>query len=129
MAAVSRRNVRAVGSYDNGTFNQTLIEHWNGRRWKKASSPNPVGADVLRGVAATSASNAWAVGTHFNFAASAAQTLILHWNGRAWRQVANPHPGGSLSILNGVAASSACNVWAVGAYNNPGQQTLALHCC
>jgi len=33
----------------------------------------------LRGVAATSASNAWAVGS-----TDSGKTLILHWNGTTW---------------------------------------------
>jgi len=35
---------------------------------------------LLFGVAATSASNAWAVGYSFN----PIRTLILHWNGKTW---------------------------------------------
>jgi hypothetical protein len=36
---------------------------------------------ILQGVSATSASNAWAVGC----ASNCAKTLILRWNGTAWK--------------------------------------------
>jgi hypothetical protein len=59
------------------------------------------GSGTLSGVAATSASNAWAVGG----------ALILHWNGKTWKRVPSPS---SAAGLSGVAATSATNAWAVG---------------
>jgi hypothetical protein len=60
----------------------------------------------LSGVAATSASNAWAVGF------TGSKALILRWNGTAWQQVPSPAPADSR--LSGVAATSASSAWAVG---------------
>jgi hypothetical protein len=69
-------------------------------------------AGELNGVAATSASNAWAVG------AGPGGTLILHWNGTAWKQV--PTPGtGELTV----AAPPGGLAWAVG---YTGRKTLIL---
>jgi hypothetical protein len=129
VAATSASNAWAVGYYIKGIAKQTLIEHWNGTSWRQMPSPNPGGTtndNVLNGVAATSASNAWAVGDYNNGIAK--QTLIEHWNGTSWRQVPSPNPGGSANDngLNGVAATSAANIWAVGAAAG---QTVALHCC
>lgn len=45
-----------------GTASQTLVEHWNGKTWKVQPSPNPGKGTLLFGVAATSSTNAWAVG-------------------------------------------------------------------
>ena len=56
-------------------------------------------------MAATSASNAWAVGDTMTGDTSF-KTVILRWNGNAWKQVPSPAPGGS-SNLSGVAATSA----------------------
>ncbi len=75
---------------------------------------------------AISASDAWAVGS--DLALSTTKTLIMHWDGRAWDQIASPAPGSS-SGLTSVAATSASNVWAVGTYNNGIGQVLAIHCC
>ncbi len=61
----------------------------------------------LRGVAATSASNAWAVGS-----SDSDGTLIAAWNGKTWKRVPSPSPAGS--HLAAVAATSARNAWAVG---------------
>jgi hypothetical protein len=132
-AVLSSCNAWAVGTYFNGTANQTLIEHWNGSSWKQVSSPNPGGsADVLNGVAATSSSNAWAVGSSLN--GTATQTLVLHWNGSSWKRVPSPNPGPNPSgsnndnFLDGVAAASSSNAWAVGHYfNGSATQTLVLH--
>ena len=57
----------------------------------------------LTAVAATSASNAWAVGF------SGSSSLALHWNGHSWTRVSAPGGG-----LEAVAATSASNAWAVG---------------
>jgi hypothetical protein len=77
----------------------------------------------LSGVAATSASNAWAVGYTDN-----GKTLIVHWNGTKWSQVTSPKP--ITGALYGVAAVSASDVWAVGAatVSGPKQQVpLIMH--
>jgi hypothetical protein len=127
VAVLSPCNAWAVGDYNGTTFEQTLIEHWNGSAWKQVPSPNPGGGSFLTSVAATSASNAWAVGDYGNGTGS--QTLIEHWNGSTWKQVPSPNPG-SDSFLTGVAATSASNAWAVGRYNNgdpSADQTLIEH--
>jgi hypothetical protein len=38
----------------------------------------------LNGVSATSASDAWAVGSHTILTAGPEPTMILHWDGKAW---------------------------------------------
>ncbi|HXP19427.1 MAG TPA: hypothetical protein VN840_07260 [Streptosporangiaceae bacterium] len=59
------------------------------------------------------------------------QTLIEHWNGKAWSHVPSPNPAGSTysNVLDGVASSSSTNAWAVGYYfDGAAYQTLAAHC-
>jgi len=62
---------------------KTLVFRWNGTAWNRVPSPSS-GEDggAVVSVAATSGTNAWAVGYNFN---DEAQTLILHWNGTAWK--------------------------------------------
>ncbi len=84
--------------------------------WKIVHSPNPGSAqNNLSAISATSATDAWAVGSfstnHFNLGAKA---LIEHWNGSAWRVVASPTAPLGDSSLNGVVAISPTNAWAVG---------------
>ncbi len=119
VAATSASNAWAVGSYSNGTADQTLIERWNGTTWKRVPSPNPGGSarfNVLRSVAATSATSAWAVGYYSN--GTAEQTLIVRWDGTTWKRVPSPSPSSSINRLAGVTATSATSAWAVGTYDN-----------
>jgi hypothetical protein len=121
----------AVGAFSNGLSSQTLIEHWDGTRWRHVKSPNPGGrsrADGLRGVVAVTARRAWAVGIYGNGIAS--QTLIERWNGSAWKVVPSPNPGGvsHSDSLTAVDATSRANVWAVGSFRRQGTiRTLTLH--
>lgn len=82
--------------------------------WSVERAPS----ETLSGVAATSASNAWAVGQHG----------VLHWNGRTWSRQASPAP--RRGALSAVAASSRSNAWTVG-YSYPHGSstttTLVLH--
>ncbi|HXJ67007.1 MAG TPA: hypothetical protein VNN79_24900 [Actinomycetota bacterium] len=129
VAATSATNAWAVGRFrQSGTSDQTLIERWNGTAWKVVPSPTPGGSAVLYAVGATSASNAWAAGVSFNGAAY--ETLILRWNGSVWKRVPSPNPGGTSNnnFLRGVSVTSASDAWAVGQfYNGTAFRTLILH--
>jgi hypothetical protein len=63
---------------------RTLIMRWTGKAWVRVSSPNVGGNGTLNAVAATSAGNAWAVGSSTVVAPDAIYSLILHWNGKNW---------------------------------------------
>jgi hypothetical protein len=115
-----------VGNYCIGPVPEPLIERWNGRAWKLFPSPSAPGSQGdLEGVTATGASDAWAVG--FSAGKSpedpATSTLTEHWNGRVWKRVPSPNPGGSEcchgedNALNAVSAASPSNVWATGSFS------------
>lgn len=141
VAAVSPRSAWAVGSYYNGTADRTLIERWNGKKWKVQTSPNPGGSrsgDYLSGVAASSSTNAWAVGYYYD--GTSYHTLIERWNGKTWKVESSPtvagyrhNAGGRIMRgptvgLNSVAATSSSNAWAVGFRTHAaGIQTLVEH--
>jgi hypothetical protein len=86
----------------------------------------------LYGVSAASPSSAWAVGYRCvpDCTASSAvlRTLILHWNGSAWTEIASPNPGSGERLLNAVSALSHSRAWAVGQYRTTsgGFKTLVL---
>ena len=127
VTALSAKNVWAVGysSGKSGAFHKTLIEHWDGVQWSLISSPNPGVSSHLSGVAALSAKNVWAVGySTMSRTNGITNVLIEHWNGTQWNIVPSPNAG-SPSVLFGVAALSAKNVWAVGSYYN-GSHNQAL---
>ena len=128
VAASSASNAWAVGDTAGAAtlVPHTLAEHWNGKFWKWFYTPSPGGNASLRGVAVTSARNAWAVGV---IRSGHGEPLIEHWNGTAWTKARYPAPaGGSLSA---VAATSARNAWAVGSTRanskGSGQRTLIEH--
>jgi hypothetical protein len=99
--------------------------HWDGKTWKQVTSPDPAGSDAsngLKGIFASSAGNAWAVGD------SDDGSFVLHWDGHRWQSAFGPF---AFTDLSGVAASSAGNAWAVGSVmNGDGSmpQPFALHC-
>jgi hypothetical protein len=82
------------------------------------SSPN-VGTtiDYLAAVAhAPGTDQLWAGGSYSNSSNGPFQVLIEQWNGSSWSVVPSPNPGGMSNLLQGVAAVSANDVWAVGIY-------------
>jgi hypothetical protein len=117
VAATSGHDVWAVGDYissqDPSVTTLSLILHWDGTSWKQVDSPSPgpVGLTQLTSVAATSPTDAWAVG--FFPDGTSDRNLILHWDGTIWTQVASPNPLLD-NQLDGVAATSAGSAVAVG---------------
>ncbi len=122
VSAISATNAWAVGYYDKGTVDRTLIEHWNGTAWTVQNSPDPGGSaqdNDLHAVAATSATNAFAVGYYSKGILDPGRTVIEHWNGTAWTVQRSPNPGSpsQLNDLHAVAATSVGDAWAVGSYD------------
>src|SRR5207249_4049787 len=84
-----------VGSYGEGSFGRTLVEHWDGSSWSVVSSPNIDRRDYLREVAAVSANDVWAVGNYLNFSGTVRYlTLVEHYTSPC----VTPTP---TSIING----------------------------
>lgn len=132
IAGASANDVWAVGSEFGATdevAGSTLAEHWNGEKWQAVDTPN-VGTQgsALSSVAVVSPSDAWAVGSHYTPNGNGKDNLIEHGNGTSWAVVPSPDVAIQDS-LNGVAAISADDVWAVGNYfvNTPtGSEALTL---
>ena len=110
-------DVWAVGSSHNGLLpGRTLVEHWDGAQWSIVSSPSPdTQFNELRGVAALSANDVWAVGYRGGTKTETPiETLIMHWDGARWSQVPSPNIPGGANQLFGITAIAANNIWAVG---------------
>jgi hypothetical protein len=76
-------------------------------------------------VAALSANNAWAVGYRGGSRnETPLETLILHWDGTSWVQVASPNVPSGANQLSGITAISPDDIWAVG---SAGAAPLAMH--
>ncbi len=133
VTATSATDAWAVGRYvANSTTTRTLIEHWNGSTWTVAASPSPgkhIGLGLV-GTSSTSPDEAWAVGYYEPTMRS--KTLVEHWDGGRWTQLASPNPyGGSFDdSLNGVSAHSGSDAWAVGDASKTGtgrESAFTLH--
>jgi hypothetical protein len=128
VTATSPSSAWAVGAYTTGSTERALILHWNGKSWRQAASPNPGGTDgsALTAITAVSPDSIWAAGEYWT--ATTEKTMILHWNGRTWRQVASPNAGGTSGNggLASIASGSESTGWATGSYVTPSsvQQTL-----
>ena len=122
VAAVSAASVWAVGSTDLGN---PVTVHWNGRTWKQVLTSvgnrltSPSGG-YLNAVAVVSSRDVWAAG-----AGPGDSDLVEHWDGRTWSRTPAPDPGGG-TVLQGVAAASAADVWAVGGTNDT-NKTVIIH--
>jgi S-layer homology domain len=125
VAAITSRDVWAVGEYDSSTQN-TLTEHWDGNSWSVVSSPSPgTTLNTLQAVTVISTSNVWAVGEYTN--GNNQYTLVEHWNGTSWSVVPSPSPGTIINTLRGVSAISQNDVWAVGNYYTGTYNALVEH--
>jgi hypothetical protein len=155
----SGHDIWAVGNATTSyPLSDTVILHWNGRRWQLVPSPNVANRpNFLRAVRPVSRTEAWAVGRydpkgggslplvlhltkgHWHIVSSpggtgdyyngtADRTLILHWNGHKWLKSASPNVGTDSDDLNAVGATSAGNIYAVGAdYRNTSSHVLIEH--
>ena len=113
---VSVSQAWAVGA--TGSSPDPFIERWNGTAWAQVAAPKPGSGGRLNGVAATSATDAWAIGV----VGGTGQSLSCA--GRSGAR-SPPRTSASSDFLFGIAAASATSAWAVGEAKN--NQTLALH--
>jgi hypothetical protein len=109
---------------------RTLTEHWNGSAWSIVASPDGGVTgnhfSTLQAVTAVSPRDVWAVGGQAGIRNQVAVTvpLLEHWDGTRWSIV--PAPSAALGVLESVSATSASDVWAVGARQQDGAM-VALH--
>lgn len=98
---------------------QTLLVHFNGKTWQKAAVPAPSlpKGDVLIPQALTTAGahSVWAtvqVWTNQDMMPSSPpDSLLLHWNGQAWKWIPLP---GSDEARPAIAPDGAHGAWVVG---------------
>jgi hypothetical protein len=131
--ALASNDVWAVGYYNTANGADTLTLHWTGATWNLVPSANGTGRfSRLNAVDAIAPNDIWAVGYNNpdpGGAGNVVLTLVTHWDGSQWTQISSPSPATSSNYLNGVAAVSANDVWAVG-YQKSGTgpiQTLTQH--
>lgn len=119
------KHLWAVGStvrLPRPSFDQGLIEQWNGRAWQIIQNGSPEGAksSELNEVVTLSRTDAWAVGDATPTNSSLREPLVEHWNGRSWSAVPSPLPRfASGGVLGSVAATNPRDVRIVGSFFAP----------
>jgi hypothetical protein len=99
--------VTAVGGVTAGGQSVPLIERWTGVKFVRVTQP--VGSGDLAAVAVLSPTDAYATGS-----AGSGATLVEHYNGKHWAQVATPSPSGGGYLASVAAAPSGTFVEAAG---------------
>jgi hypothetical protein len=127
VSADSVNDVWAVGSASvasGAPFTGPVALHWNGQTWSNIPAANTVTRVTLRSVAVLSPTNVWSAG---NTSTRGSDPLpiatVEHWDGTSWSIIPNPNSGTHNvgTVLYGIAAVSANDIWAVGVDNS---QTL-----
>jgi hypothetical protein len=129
ISADSTTDVWAVGLADmrsGAPFNGEAALHWDGTSWSIMSSAG----SLVDAFTALSPTNVW--GSGFHGVSFHDRTIdipqVVHWDGTSWSIVPSPNPNGKNPIqgsrLNGIAAISANDIWAVGSNENA---TLTEH--
>ena len=118
----------AVGRYNDGVADHSMVLQWNGLTWSLVASPN-VGVDqrnVLNSVDCRTTEWCVAVGRYQNGTTS--QTLVQQWNGSSWVVLDSPNVGTDLyNVLYSVSCPVDWNCGAVGRANNGvAAQNLAI---
>jgi hypothetical protein len=129
--------ISADSANDIWVVNGNTFLHFNGTKW--SSEASAIGtASGSTSVTALSPTDVWATGTvpdgrtGGRHPTTILKAAIEHWDGTSWSIVTspNPNPGGS-STLQGIAAISANDIWAVGTFGGtsvvPTEKTLTEH--
>jgi hypothetical protein len=95
IVAVSRREMWAVGSYNDGLF-EPLVVHYRSGRWSTMTVPFHDQAS-LAAVAAKSPDDVWAVGWTGPPAGRHVQ-MLSHWDGSTWRTFPGPEIPGHATV-------------------------------
>jgi len=112
LACTRRTRCIAVGYYkDSALLYRTVVEKWNGARWRLAPSANGGVSDFLNSIACSGPAGCVAVGERSSSKGGAA--LAERWNGSRWYVSRTPSPG-TTGQLNGVACTSPASCTAVG---------------
>jgi hypothetical protein len=115
VAAFSSSEAWAVGYTRTSQYDppRTLILHFTGDRWRTVSSPNPGPYDnTLYSVVALAPDDVWAGGWYYD-AQHFGRSLVVHWDGTRWSQVATP-VSGTFDAVQALSATGPDDVWAAG---------------
>jgi hypothetical protein len=116
IACTDKKNCWAVGNTESPAA--PIIEHYDGKTWRLASTNLGEGTFRLNAVTCLSASDCWAVGVNFSGSAegvSRKPTLVEHYDGTSWSVASGANDGPAGAGLTAVTCTSTSDCWAVGA--------------
>jgi len=134
ISAVSANDVWAVGGRirgfgEAGSSDGALVQHWDGRSWKRVVPPT--GKTPLSVVGAISSSDVWPLrGGDFEAVGGygLGHAQLMHWNGRAWN--GGPKITGSRdwpAAVTSISGHAPNDVWTVGTQGRWGNLPFVLH--
>jgi hypothetical protein len=108
VAAISGTDVWAVGGeQDSNGLWHTLTEHWDGSSWAVVPAVDAgISGNQLYAVKANASNDVYAVGQQAG-AAFPNQSLIEHWDGKAWSVISSPADPSASALPLGVTTSGA----------------------
>ena len=115
----------ALGETGRGGVANTLVEHWDGRRWAIVNSPTPANAGIIfMGTpSCASTTNCLAVGTYYlTTNADVSAQIVSRWDGTRWTTAAGPFPpsivtpGANWGQLGSVSCVTKTFCMGVGSY-------------
>jgi alpha-tubulin suppressor-like RCC1 family protein len=125
VTVVSPDDAWAVGDELEGT----VSAHFNGKKWSMVTTPQVNVKDSvndLTAIANAGADDIWASGFEDDGGINFRVPYLLRWTGKAWKLLKVPNSGSEGSLLLGVAALSATDVWVAGATFDTDGGSLAL---
>jgi hypothetical protein len=94
-----------------GSFQQTLVESWDGTAWSVTPSLDPGAADnTLYGVSCTGVGSCVSVGASYPFGSPSGPntTLVESWDGTSWSVTPSLDPDATNNELLGVSCTTSC---------------------
>ena len=127
VAAVSKKDVWAIGDSIHHDKSTALIEHWNGQSWHVFPMSKADEGVPLWAISAAGAKDIWTLG-HTNHG-----SVLEHWNGASWHVFKSAISGSRAKsvVLNGIHASRHGGLWVTGSWQPRGStqqpQPLVAH--
>lgn len=109
----------AVGQYEvqDGAYEYPIVDHWDGSAWTEVTVQPPADWSDLGAVVAVSPTDVWAGGWILQAGTQNQQSLIEHWDGSTWSQVASPNPQ-DFDEIQGAYAAGPDDIWMAGYANS-----------
>jgi hypothetical protein len=121
----------AVSANDVWAYEGTDVANWNGTTWVRTNLARLLPASdgqndpAVTAVYAESASNVYAIGTG-DYNDGGWPTVVLHYNGKSWSQVAEDHTGTAFQVPQEVSPDGHGGLW-ITAPGFSGNASAVLH--